>query len=654
MNRPAMLRLMQTVIDVLSLSAALLLAFELRFDWHVPAEMMRRFILTWPYVVALQYGLLALMGIPRFSWRYIGLREATRILGATSIASGLLLAVRSAAPVLPWGGLAHDLYLPFGVIAIDLALALIATVGVRALRRISAEHSEFHRLRPEDNTPVVRTLLVGAGRGGVLVAKEIAGRPQLGILPLGFIDDDPLKLRTVIHGLRVLGTTADVGRIAHQMGVQQAIITIANAPGSTVRAISAVCHDAGLRVKVIPGLRQLVGGEVNLTRMQDVAIEDLLRREPVMLDDRAISGDLRGKVVLVSGAGGSIGSEICRQVARFGPKVLVLLERSENALFDAHRELKESFSDLAIEPCLADICDGPRISDVFSRHRPEVVFHAAAHKHVPMMEWNPGEAVKNNVFGTKTLADTANEYGTSAFVMISTDKAVNPTSVMGATKRVTELYVQGLAQTSQTRFVIVRFGNVLGSNGSVVPIFKSQIARGGPVTVTHPEMKRYFMTIPEACRLVLQAATMGKGGEIFILDMGEPIKIVDLARDLIRLSGFGIDEIAIEFTGIRPGEKLHEELCIAEENTEKTHHPKIYVGKTRAGSLDQIRAGLAHLAEAAQRPSWSSEEVRAALGALVPEYQNGTAAPVSTAKSKPGSDGAPALGVNGAGVHATP
>jgi FlaA1/EpsC-like NDP-sugar epimerase len=619
MNRATIFRSVQVAIDVAVLSVALWLAFQLRFDWQVPTSMFQRLLFMWPYVVALQYALLTFLGVPRFSWRYIGLREATRICAATAIASAILVVVRVLPELIRARELAHYSSLPFGVIAIDLLLALVGIVGVRAARRLSSERAEFRRLRTPDSARVVPTLLVGAGRGGVMVAKEIAGRPELGILVVGFVDDDPLKQGSVIHGLRVFGKVADVRRIARQKGVKQAIITISNAPGSTVRAISAVCQDAGLRVKVLPGLYQLVGGEVNLTRMRDVAIEDLLRREPVVLDDEAISADLRGKVVAVTGGGGSIGSEICRQVARFGPKRLVVLERSENALFEIHRELKDTFPDLSIEPCLADICEPSRLSSVFSQHRPEVVFHAAAHKHVPMMEWNAVEAVKNNVFGTRTLANCAHEHGVHAFVMISTDKAINPSSVMGASKRLAELYIQALARISQTRFVTVRFGNVLGSNGSVVPIFREQIARGGPVTVTHPEMKRYFMTIPEACRLVLQAGSMGRGGEIFILDMGEPLKIVDLARDLIQLSGFAEDEIEIVFSGVRPGEKLYEELSIAEENVELTRHPKIFIGRTRGGSLEQIQLALSRLEEAAQ--DQDSNQVRAALRAAIPEYK---------------------------------
>jgi FlaA1/EpsC-like NDP-sugar epimerase len=631
MSRTTIFRSAQVAIDVFVLSLALWLAFQVRFEWQVPQVMLQPLLFMWPYVVALQYTLLALFGIPRFSWRYIGLREAMHIGAATVLASGILMVVRVAAPLLPARRLAHYSSLPFGVIAIDLLLALVGIIGVRVFRRLSSERAEFRRLRIPDNAGVVPTLLVGAGRGGVMVAKEIAGRPELGILVVGFVDDDPLKQGSVIHGLRVFGKTADVRRIARQKGVKQAIITISNAPGSAVRAISAVCQEAGLRVKVLPGLYQLVGGEVNLTRMRDVAIEDLLGREPVVLEEDAISADLRGKVVAITGAGGSIGSEICRQVARFGPKLLVAMERSENALFEIHRELKDTFPDQAVEPCLADICDSARLSEVFSQHRPDVVFHAAAHKHVPMMEWNPAEAVKNNVFGTQGLADCAHAHGVRAFVMISTDKAINPSSVMGASKRLAELYIQGLAKISTTRFVTVRFGNVLGSNGSVVPIFKEQIARGGPVKVTHPDMKRYFMTIPEACRLVLQAGSMGKGGEIFILDMGEPLKIVDLARDLIHLSGFSEDEIEIVFTGIRPGEKLYEELSVAEENVELTRHPKIFIGRTRGGALEQIQVAMSRLADAVREQD--SSGIRAAMMAVLPEYRPTVAAPIPVAST---------------------
>jgi FlaA1/EpsC-like NDP-sugar epimerase len=613
------LRWTQVAVDLFVLSVALWLAVFLRFEGDVPIQMLKRPLFLWPYVVGFQYTLLVAMGVPRFSWRHVGLREAVRILVAVAAGSAVLAAIRLVVGnFFPGWAPAQYSHLPLGVVAIDSVLAFLGLCGVRVARRLSTERSQLQRLR-QGAAEATPTLLVGAGNAGLMIAKEIERRPELGILPLGFLDDNPGTHGTVVHGIRVLGSVSDVRRFAGETGAKQAIITIASAPGSVVRNISEVCRRAGLTVKVIPGLFQIVGGDLNLTRMRDVAIEDLLRRDPVVLDTEAISADLRDRVVLVTGAGGSIGSELCRQMARFDPKRLVLVERAENALFEIHRELREAFPGLTLEPAVADISDRARLEELFTAHAPEVVFHAAAHKHVPMMEWNPGEAVKNNVFGTRLLVDVAHKHGVRAFVMISTDKAVNPTSVMGASKRAAEMYVQTVAARSSTRFVTVRFGNVLGSHGSVVPIFREQIARGGPVTVTHPDMKRYFMTIPEACQLVLQAGAMGKGGEIFILDMGEPVKIVDLARDLIQLSGFGPDEIDVVFTGVRPGEKLYEELSVAEENAGKTRHPKIFIGRTRTDSIELVTARLESL-KAALQPPGRAEVVRAALAEMVPEY----------------------------------
>ncbi len=640
MNRRVLfLRCLQIVFDLSMLGGALLVASVVRFEGRIPEQVLKRLIVEAPYIISLQYVLLTVFGVPRFSWRYVGLREALRIGQALTVGAAILASIRLVAGVFfRSDGYAQWVYVPYGIIVIDLALALIGVVGVRVLRRVTTERAEIRKLRPHSK-PQVRTLLVGAGRGGVMVAKEIAGRPELGILPVGFIDDDPDKRGSSVHGITVLGSSRDLARIARDRGAKQAIITVANAPGAAVRTISAACQEAGLQVKVIPGLFRLVGGELNLTRIRDVAIEDLLRRDAVVLDDLAIASELKDRVVMVTGSGGSIGSEICRQICRFGPRLVVLLERSENALFEIHRDLRESFPEQRVEPCLADICDRDRLLELFEVYDPAVVFHAAAHKHVPMMEWNPREAIKNNALGTRTLADVAHEHGVTAFVMISTDKAINPTSVMGATKRVAELYVQALGKTSATRFVTVRFGNVLGSNGSVVPIFKEQIARGGPVTVTHPEMKRYFMTIPEACQLVLEASVIGQGGEIFILDMGEPIKIVDLARDLIQLSGFGENEIEIAFSGIRPGEKLYEELATLTEKAEKTRHPKILIGKTQAESLPQMQVALARLSNIPERADAAA--LRRALQSIVPEYSGSTEPTDCSARTaKPAAEGA--------------
>lgn len=624
-------RASQALIDVTVLVLAYVLGFLLRFEWDVPPGMVERILHTLPYVVLLQYGVLFLFDVPRFAWRYVGLREVTRIFVAMTTAAAVLLASRFVSGALAQrSSLANGLLVPTGVILIDYVLAFLGIGGVRVVRRLMGERARqaTRRAPCQEVTPI---LLVGAGEAGVMVAKELATHPDLGLRAVGFVDDDRLKHGNVVHGVPVLGSTDQIADICRSTGARQVLVTIAHAPGAMIRKITGLCEGLGVKVKVIPGLHELVGGTVNLSRMRDVNIEDLLRREPVVLDETAIHDVVRGRVMLVTGAGGSIGSELCRQICRFEPKTLVLVERAENNLFYIHRELVERFPDQHVVPCVGDVCDVSRMQAIFAEHRPYAVFHAAAHKHVPMMEWNPGEAVKNNVRGTKVLADLAHAHGVHAFVMISTDKAVNPTSVMGATKRVAEIYIQALSQRSDTRFVTVRFGNVLGSAGSVIPIFQEQIARGGPVTVTHPEMKRYFMTIPEACQLVLQAATMGKGGEIFILDMGEPVKIVDLARDLIVLSGLRPGEdIEIRFTGIRPGEKLFEELSIADEYVDKTRHPKIFVGRLKPYPWSFVQAevdGLLALVDSGDIAS-----VRSRLARIVPEYR----------PSCTGSDTAPA------------
>jgi FlaA1/EpsC-like NDP-sugar epimerase len=612
----------QVAIDLGVLSASLFIAFFTRFDWSPPAEMLTRLVIVWPYVVGFQYAVLYLFGIPRFSWRHIGLREVTRILAACGTAALVLLVLRIAANELKAVAPAVEHALvPIGVNVIDFAAVFLGITGVRVMRRLSIERADRGR-RPRPTGEAVPTILIGAGQAGLLVAKELAHRPDLGVKPVGFLDDDLVKVGTVVHGLPVLGTTDDIASVCQARGVKEALITIADASGKQIRRIDERCRSHGIATKIIPGIYEIVGGRVNLSRIRKLEIEDLLGREPVQLDETALSYELSGRVVLVTGAGGSIGSELCRQVCRFGPARLVLVEQAENALFHIHRELLDTNPTIELVPCIADICDEQRMTSVFARYRPSVVFHAAAHKHVPMMEWNAGEAIKNNVLGTRLLTDIAHQHEVAVFVMISTDKAVNPTSIMGATKRVAELYAQALAQHSTTRFVTVRFGNVLGSAGSVIPIFNEQIARGGPVTVTHPDMKRYFMTIPEACQLVMQAGTMGLGGEIFVLDMGEPVKIVDLARDLIRLSGLVPGEdIEIKFSGVRPGEKLFEELSVNGENASKTRHPKIFIGTSPPRDLAEVVAGLQRLAATANHADLAS--IRAQLRELVPEYGPG-------------------------------
>jgi FlaA1/EpsC-like NDP-sugar epimerase len=617
-------RTSQFLIDISVLMLAFFLAMLVRFDWEVPSVMFRQLVIVLPYVVVLQYAFLSGFGITRFSWRYISLRDAVRIFGAIASVTALLVALRFLSPLfVDRFPLARYGIVPLGVLLGDFVLSFIGIAGVRALRRILGEHVTSKQYEREE-APLTPTLLVGAGQGGVLIAQEIARRPDLGILPVAFVDDDPVKQGAVIHGIKVRGTSADLRRLAQRHGAKQALITISNAPGSAIRRIADACKGAGLTVKIVPGAYEIVGGRVNLSRIREVAIEDLLRREPVKLGTESVAGIVCGHSVLVTGAGGSIGSELCRQVAACRPSRLVLVERSENNLFEIHSELCGRFADVEVVPCVADITDVPRITSVFREHRPLVVFHAAAYKHVPMMEWNPAEAVKNNILGTQVVADLADSLAVERFVMISTDKAVNPTSVMGATKRAAELYVQALSRQSATHFVTVRFGNVLGSAGSVIPIFRRQIQDGGPITVTHPDMTRYFMTIPEAVQLVLQAAALSSGGETFILDMGQPVRIIDLAHDLIRLSGLEPDkDIEIRYTGIRPGEKLFEELSTVGEGIQRTTHPKIFTGTYDPPHLPGLRAHLETLGALCK--STNPSGIPRALAQIVPEFGDDSA-----------------------------
>lgn len=609
-------RSVQLTIDLAVLAVAYLLAFLFRFEFRLDLEGLKLLFFTMPYVALFQYLVLAFMGVPALAWRYVGLRDTYRIGGAVLIAVAVLVGLRLGLVSLP--GHAKFARIPLGVLAIDLVLSFLGIAGVRVARRLFAESG---RRATKKGKAKKRTLLVGAGRAGAMVAREIRSQPDLGMELVGFADDDPVKIGTVIQGAKVLGDTESLPKLMADHDIEQTIITMGAASSKTIRRIVRICDDAGLSPQIIPGIYEILDGQVILSRIREVTIADLLGREAVELDIDALNDLIRGRCVLVSGAGGSIGSELCRQIANLGPSYLLLVERSENALFEIHRELKRTHPDLETAPRLCDISDEERLEAVFMERKPDVVIHAAAHKHVPMMEWNPGEAIKNNVFGTQRLADAAARHRVPRFVMISTDKAVNPTSVMGATKRAAELYIQSMSeQHSETTFVAVRFGNVLGSAGSVVPTFKEQIARGGPVTVTHPDMERYFMTIPEASQLVLQAAAMGRGGEIFVLDMGEPVKILDLARDLIRLSGFTEDEIPIAFSGTRPGEKLYEELSVDSEHMAKTRHPKIFIGTIASHPRGTVVRHLAKLQVAAV--SGDPRNVRTALNEMIPEMRH--------------------------------
>ncbi|MER2190030.1 MAG: nucleoside-diphosphate sugar epimerase/dehydratase [Solibacillus sp.] len=474
-----------------------------------------------------------------------------------------------------------DIY--FRVMTITWLLHIVMIGGSRFLLRLLNDKDSF-----KNQNAVKRALIVGAGQGGTMLAKNLQNAMEQDVCPVGFVDDDLNKKYLNVMGLPVWGTTKDIEKVVRKHGIDTIIIAIPSLNKRDIHAIYDECSKIEVEIKIMPKIEDVMTGKVSVSEMQNVDINDLLGREEVQLDMLAISKKLTDNVILVTGAGGSIGSEICRQVMAFQPRKLLLLGHGENSIYTIHMELIEKGSNVEIVPVIADIQDRERIFDVIAEHRPDVIYHAAAHKHVPLMEYNPQEAVKNNIFGTKNVAEAADTYGVKNFVMVSTDKAVNPPNVMGATKRIAEMVVQDLAKRSETNFAAVRFGNVLGSRGSVVPRFKAQIAAGGPVTVTHPDMTRYFMTIPEASRLVLQAGTLAKGGEVFVLDMGEPVKIVDLAKNVIRLSGFSEEEIGITYSGIRPGEKMFEELLNPEEIQEQNIYPKIHVGKANCMESEQL------------------------------------------------------------------
>ena len=610
-------RRVQVVLDIAVLSSAFVFAYLLRFEFMLGPAERQRLIWQLPAIVLLQLVSQHVWGVYKFIWRYIGLSELRAFIGAALTCVAVMLAFRFGMPV---GKL--NLWVPISVTFIDVGLAFTGTLGIRVFRRVLYEWGEREReeRRSELATGEVKVLLVGAGKAGVMAAREIQGGAMPHLDVKGFVDDDVEKLGSVINGVRVVGTSAEIPRLVEALMIDEVILTIARASRPEIRRIVETCEKTSAKIRIIPGLYDILGGRVRVNDVRPVEIGDLLGREPVTLDLGGLRHLLSGKTVVVTGAGGSIGSELVRQVVRFSPLRVVLLERSEFALYQIEEEMRRTRPELTLIPAVADVGDCGRIREVFGAYRPDIVLHAAAHKHVPLMEVNAGEAVKNNVFGTLTVAEMAGEFGAETFIMISTDKAVNPTSIMGTTKRVAELVIQMLGRRFPTRYVAVRFGNVLGSTGSVIPRFREQIARGGPVTVTHPEMRRYFMTIPEAAQLVLQAGALGKGCEIFILDMGEPVKIVDLAADMIALSGFKpYEEIDIVFTGIRPGEKLFEELGTNADRVERTRHEKVFVGRIPEIAPESVATALASLLDVCQ--GGDEKALRQELLALVPEAQ---------------------------------
>lgn len=602
--------------DLLILTAAFSLAYLLRFDFRLSAEDLSRLRLQLPIVVLLQFSALVLAEGHKFLWRYVGMLELKTFVKAFLFSTLLLLVLWATLPE-QW----QDGSVPLSVLIMDVMFALGGTFGLRVIWRAGHERNEgLQRARQITDGPRKRVLLVGAGSAGVLAAKEIRRNLDSNFDVRGFVDDDPHKQFTVIQKVKVLGTSKHLPQLVRELEIDEVVISIAHASRENFRRLLNICNSIPVKVQVIPSLYEILQGVVQVTRVRNVQIEDLLGRDPIDLGEEFVGDFLNGKVVMVTGAGGSIGSELARQVARYQPAKLLLVERAEGALFEIEQQLRAELPSLPYVPLLADVGEESRMRSIFKQHAPDVVIHAAAHKHVPLMEANALEAIKNNVFATHLLGRMAGEFMAETFIMISTDKAVRPTSMMGATKRIAELVMQHLNRQFETRYVAVRFGNVIGSNGSVIPLFRKQISEGGPVTVTHKDMVRYFMTIPEAAQLVLQAGTMGSGGEIFILDMGKPVKILDLAMDLITLSGFKpYKDIDIVMTGIRPGEKLYEELQITEEGMSKTRHPKIFIGSLLAYPTDRMQQSLSHLSALVN--NGSEEEIRAYISELLPESQ---------------------------------
>jgi FlaA1/EpsC-like NDP-sugar epimerase len=608
----------QVLLDLSLLMAAFTAAYLLRFDFRIPPEEIRNFLTQMPLVVLLQFVTLTISGARSSIWRYTDLAHVRSFLSA-AIGSMAVIALLRLVP-----GPHQAWRVPLSVNLIDVILAFGGAYAIRVLRRTEYEYQQKRsQLKKHNGTgngkkkrPV---LLIGAGRAGLLAAKEIDARGDLDLAIKGFVDDDRAKLgRTVVQGYKILGTTNDLPRLIHNHRIDHVVITIAHASRHQIHRIVKICEAVPVKVRIIPELYEIIEGRVEISRIRDVQIEDLLGREPVELDTESIRNELAGKTVMVTGAGGSIGSELARQVIRYAPAHLLLVERAEFALFDIDNELRADHPSRSIVPLVADVGDESRMRAIFNRYRPHVVIHSAAHKHVPMMESNSTEAIQNNTLNTRLLADMTGEFGAEVFVLISTDKAVRPTSIMGASKRAAELVVQDLNSEYDTRFVAVRFGNVIGSAGSVIPIFQEQIRNGGPVTITDKRMKRYFMTIPESAQLVLQATVIGQGGEVFILHMGEPVRIIDLAETLITLSGLKPHEdIQIVETGMRPGEKLYEELKFETEATVATSHPKIFINRLDTPEPETVRTALKVLARLVRERN--EDELRRFLNGLLPE-----------------------------------
>ena len=597
--------------DITLLSISLFLAYYLRFDLSaesIPKSFSDNVLMLLVVSVVLKIAVFIPFKLYKSLWRYAGMYELVSVFLASVITNGILFAyiafVERLAP--------RSIFVIAGMI--DVFFIGGSRLVYRLYRRLV-----LGRVIKIDN--LKRVLVFGAGDAGAMIAKEMELHPELKYKLIAFMDDSPDKIGRKVNGIPILGGVEDVSDIVDKKSIDEIILAIPSAKPAVINNIYEQCSKTSCKVKILPSMSQLIDETIMLKKIKDVDIEDLLGRDPVMVDLENVAGYLGGKVVLVTGGGGSIGSELCRQIASYGPKRLLMLDNYENNLYSILNELNAKYPELDNVPIIANVRELERLSEIFNEYKPSIIFHAAAHKHVPLMESHPEEAIKNNVFGTWNVASCADKYKADRFVLISTDKAVNPTNVMGATKRIAEMIIQALNTKSKTEYVAVRFGNVLGSNGSVIPLFKEQIEHGGPVTVTHPDITRFFMTIPEAVQLVIQAGAMAEGGEIFVLDMGEPVKIMDLAKNLIRLSGFEPNEdIDIEITGLRPGEKLYEELLMNEEGLKATRHNKIFVAQPLHTDYELLKRELEILNQKVYK-TCDHTEIKEYVKVLVPTYK---------------------------------
>lgn len=597
-------------LDVILINLSYILALYIRFEGNIDGSQFMDYFGTYSqhflYITAIKLIVFLYFKLYRPAWRYASIDELMNIVVASIVSN---------AAILSYMFIRQD-SLPRSIYIITALIDMVLIGGIRfSFRALTTVGGDVFRGKDQK-----RIMVIGAGDAGAMVIREFRNHTSLNSKAVAIIDDDESKRGQMINGVLVVGGRNDIPKMVDKLRIDEIIIAMPSASKKEIGDIVRIAKTTDAKLKIVPGMFEIIDGKINIKKIRDVQIEDLLGREEIKIDLKNISSYITGKTVMVTGGGGSIGSELCRQISNFSPKKLIILDIYENSAYDIQNELLRTHKDLNLETVIGSIRDKKRIDFIMDRERPEVIFHAAAHKHVPLMEGSPKEAIKNNVFGTLNLAQSADHFGVERFVMISTDKAVNPTNIMGASKRVCEMIIQSINVNSKTEFVAVRFGNVLGSNGSVIPLFKKQIAEGGPVTVTHQDIIRYFMTIPEAVQLVIQAGSMAKGGEIFILDMGEPVKIIDLAKDLIRLSGYEPNvDMPIAITGLRPGEKLFEELLLDEEGISDTSHNKIFIGKPTFTDYKLLLRSLDEVKEVID--SGTEEDLRSYVKNIVPNYK---------------------------------